>query len=153
VFYYSNYKDNGYYNIILATSPNLCLGAALGSPVTAKVSAFPSDMPRGSIWKVENVGWAPPGAFNFQYMGGNIGPLYARFGTSPIQIAPLEQVNEEFLLYTDDVGDGLVAINNHDRSFVMDANGDNPVVGAKVTPWKWNGGNNQRWRFVPTTLP
>jgi len=57
--------------------------------------------------------------------------------------------NQEFEIHFDDVGDGLVAINNHDHSRVIDANGNNPGIGANVSPWPWNGGDNQRWRFVP----
>lgn len=61
----------------------------------------------------------------------------------------LDLSNPEFALILNDVGDGWVAINNHDETRVFDANGDNPKLGASVQAWKWNKGDNQRWKFVP----
>lgn len=79
--------------------------------------------------------------------------LFAHFGSdSGIYLDPLNPNSVEYFLRLDDVGDGQVAINNHSDDRVMDANGDDAGVGALVTPWKWNRGDNQRWRFVSTDV-
>lgn len=57
--------------------------------------------------------------------------------------------NNGQLITTDDVGLGLVAINNFDKSLVFDVKGASIVVGTEVICWDWNKGNNQRWRLNP----
>lgn len=133
--------NEGNYRVWLGHSDYLFLYAT-GSPAKCQLAAGTPP-----IWTVEKVGWAPPGACWMLYKPLS---LYARFGdSSAIICAPIDLTGEEFLIYFDDVEDGLVAINNHEHNSVMDANGNNPNAGAPVTPWGWNGGMNQRWRFVP----
>ena len=94
--------------------------------------------------------------WNLMSLPGNPGLLlqhidtgfFLTFGGDSMQVQPLVPNGVEFYIVLDDVGDGFVAINNHDGSYVVDANGDTPDVGALITPWKWNGGDNQRWRLV-----
>jgi hypothetical protein len=137
--------DAGNYYVMLNRSQTLCLAAA-GSPGKCRLSKFPFSNGLPPVWTLSKVGWAPPGAFWMLYTPMS---LYARFGdSSAIIVAPIDLVGYEFLIYFDDVGDGLVAINNHGHDSVMDANGNNPGVGARVTPYSWNGGDNQKWRFV-----
>lgn len=69
----------------------------------------------------------------------------------PIQLGFLDPTNQESVLHADDVGDGWVAINNHDRTRVFDARGDYPAPGADVLCEPWNHGDNQRWQFVPVS--
>jgi len=69
-----------------------------------------------------------------------------RFGSEALSLYPLDSMEPEFVLYADDVGDGYVAINNHDKSRVLDVRGGNRTAGASIFAWPWNGGENQRWR-------
>ncbi len=140
--------NEGQYYVMLGNSSDLCLAGTQPLNGVCKIFHFPFITPYQPVWAVTKVAdWAPPGSFYLQYVPMNV---YARFGVSgKIPLAPLVSGNEEFLIHFDDAGDGLVAINNHDHTYVMDANGSNPGVGANVSPYKWNGGDNQRWRFVP----
>jgi hypothetical protein len=51
------------------------------------------------------------------------------------------------IILADDTGEGLVAVNNYNKSRVFDVQGGNAVLGAPVIPYGWNGGANQRWRL------
>jgi hypothetical protein len=137
--------DAGTYIVYLSTSDTACLGVDgnwHGQLVTANTSNS------STTWLVEAI----PGTPNV-YMRHVQSQRFARFGHSDsIHVDPLQSSDKEFVIKLDDLGDGLVAINNHDRSYVMDANGNHPSVGANVSPWKWNRGDNQRWRFVSTDL-
>jgi hypothetical protein len=144
----------GNYNIINSTAPDLCLGASggVGWNQFALVQQFPTINPEMSVWVVENTFDGVPRNFFLRYAGFTPSRIYLRFGQpGAMAVVGLDISNIEFTMHADDVGDGLVAINNHDGSLVADANGDTPVVGAPVTPWGWNGGGNQKWRFIPVT--
>ena len=148
--------DRGPYNIINSTSSKLCLSAKASGIVEwnqfAFVQQFPTINPEMSVWIVENTYDGNPGNFFLRYAGFAASRIYLRFGQpGAMAVVGLDISNKEFTMHADYVGDGLVAINNHDGSFVADANGDQPVVGAPVTPWGWNHGGNQKWRFVPVT--
>jgi hypothetical protein len=140
-------KDGKYY-IMLGHSDMLCLAGTQPLNGQCKIFRFPFIIPEQPVWAVATVqGWAPPNSFSMQYLPMSV---YAHFGVSgKIPLGPFQEGGDEFLIHFDDVGDGLFAINNHDHTYVMDANGDNPSAGANVSPYSWNGGNNQRWRFVP----
>lgn len=79
------------------------------------------------------------------------GEIFANFATDggPINLNELDPWNEQFVLRVDDTGDGWVAINNHDQSRVFDATGNDPTLGVNVICFGWNGGDNQRWKFIP----
>lgn len=76
----------------------------------------------------------------------------ARFGVTPIQLFDFSQDpdNLEFAMVCDDCDNGYTAINNHDRTRVFDDAGGKSD--GLILPFQWNGGDNQRWRFVSTTV-
>jgi hypothetical protein len=76
---------------------------------------------------------------------------FAAFGNSPIQLVTFDATNVELFLLLQPVGDGWVAINNHNASRVMDTNMSDPNFA--VSPYKWNGGANQQWRLVNASIP
>ena len=67
----------------------------------------------------------------------------------PWRADALVPTDDQFVIRIDDVGSGWVAINNHDKTRVMDAKGSQPIKGAPVLKWRWNGGDNERWQFLP----
>jgi hypothetical protein len=50
--------------------------------------------------------------------------------------------------FTVDMLDGghWFALNNHDKSYVVDVAESNTSRNARLLAFKWNGGDNQRWR-------
>jgi hypothetical protein len=53
-----------------------------------------------------------------------------------------------FNCQTEEVGGGLVAINNYDRSHVLTVEQPRWAPGAPALSATWNGGTNQRWRLI-----
>jgi hypothetical protein len=49
---------------------------------------------------------------------------------------------------TEEIGGGLVAINNHDRSHVLTVEELRRAPGTPVVSSTWKGGTNQRWRLI-----
>ena len=49
--------------------------------------------------------------------------------------------------FTADFFDGCwFALNNHDRTAVVDIAGSSTDEGTPIVMWPWNGGDNQKWR-------
>jgi hypothetical protein len=135
--------QDGKYVVFLQVESNQCLGVNGGSCALVKYNPQSS----AATWNVRSV--AGSRALLLQHVDTG---LYLTFGQSPMEVKPLDPNGTEFYIVLDDVGDGFVAINNHDESLVVDANvhySDQGVPTGEVTPWNWNGGSNQRWRFVP----
>jgi hypothetical protein len=151
--------QSGTYIIFLGTGSlanQLCLGVktAPNGKKSCTVATF-DPASSATTWLLATVpGTDSESGLYLQHLDSQLCP---HFGQSPILCDTLDPFNKEYFLRLDDLGDGQVAMNNHDRSYVMDANGDSPGVGANVTPWKWNNGGNQKWRFISTaqftTLP
>lgn len=132
--------QDGQYVVFLKYGSNLCLGVDADSK--CQIVDYNSAS-SAATWNLLSVAGNP--GLLLQHIDTG---RYLTFGQSPIEVKDLVPNGIEFYIVLDDVGDGFVAINNHDESLVVDANGDTPSAGASITPWNWNGGDNQRWRFV-----
>ncbi len=146
----------GKYRIILKANQSSAL--ALGvkfTPVRPGVSnptliLMNQSDPALGTWSVEPI----EGTDGFRLIYSDVlnGAVTFKSTGDPIGFNITNPYNEECVLHADDVGDGWVAINNHDRTRVFDGRGDDPTVGSDVICFAWNGGDNQRWQFIPISV-
>jgi hypothetical protein len=141
----------GKYNILLKT------GNALGVSADEKYGNYCCVSLNAVVWTVTPV--EGTNIFYLSYIIQQneilIDGTSARFNgdRNTITLDSLYNPREpEYAMILNDVGDGWVAINNHDETLVFDAQGDHPELGASVQGWKWNKGDNQRWKFVPVSI-
>lgn len=148
-------SDNTY-TIILGTTSGatdwLCLGTTLqGDDTRVCTVAKYNKESSAETWRLVSV----PGSVDSlgYYLQHEDTGLLARFGDSrAVLLKKFSPVDHEFFIRLEHTGDGWTAVNNHDNSLVMDAMGNAPQAGAIVFPNKWNGGSNQRWRFIASVL-
>ena len=133
----------GYYVIFSKQGSNTCIG--LDSSNNLCLQTFDATK-SATTWLVEPA--AGSDGFYLQHEDTGYCPHFGQDGSMPC--ASLDPNNTEYVIMADDVGDGYVAINNHDRSRVFDAKGAKNSVGTAIIPFRWNGNDNQKWRFTPT---
>jgi hypothetical protein len=143
--------QSGTYVIFLGTGSGTnryCLGVRVtdGRPNCVVVDYDPNSS--AATWLASPT--SEPNGLYLEHLDTN---KAVHFGDSKaIYLDEIDPNDMEFFITLNNTGDGQVAINNHDASYVMDANGNNAGPGAPVTPRKWNGGNNQKWRFISTDI-
>jgi hypothetical protein len=135
----------GYYLIFSKIGGKRCIGIDDSKKLCLK--AFDKNS-NATTWIVNPV----PGTIGHFFLEHQPTGWCARFGVSPIQLFDFsdDPDNLEFAMVCDDCDDGYTAINNHDRTRVFDDAGGN--ADGQILPFQWNGGNNQRWRFVSTAV-
>jgi hypothetical protein len=78
--------------------------------------------------------------------------MYATFSNGEnIALRPLDVHDPGFVIKLDNVGDGWVAINSTGKDRVFDAKAP-PTPGSPVIQSPWNGGPNQMWKFVDSSV-
>jgi hypothetical protein len=130
----------GYFVIFSALGSSACIGVNGDSQL--QLMPFNRNT-NATTWILQPI----PGSFGF-YLEHQATGKCASFGASPLLAGTFDPNSGEFVLITDDVNDGLVTINNHDRTFLFDA--AYSKTDAKVIPNQGNGGSNQKWRIVST---
>ena len=96
------------------------------------------------------------GSYNLVNLYNPVAPLSASFGQSRILYKQIDVQNKEFNINFDYLDDGLVAINNHDRSFVMTAWANDTPYPNQVTAARWGFhlfgfSSHQRWAYTEKT--
>ena len=115
-----------------------------GTPWVVCVGAI--DAPNGTDWIARDI----PGTNSKLLMksggagGGQVVTWAAADGGHFMYTSPYTPGNEEQVVIFDGLDGGFVAINNHDRSHVMDKSQDRNQQ-PFVIPFRWNGGWNQQW--------
>jgi hypothetical protein len=135
----------GYYLIFSKIGGQHCIGVNGDKKLCLKAFDKSSN---ANTWIVNPI----PGTIGHFILEHQATGWCARFGAEPIQLFDFaaDPDNLEFAMVCDDVDNGYTAINNHDRTRVFDDAGGKPD--GMILPWKWNGGDNQRWRFVSTAV-
>lgn len=134
----------GYYIIFSKLGGNRCIGVNGSNQLCLKPFDKTTNV---NTWIVNPI----PGSTGYILEHQATG-LSARFASDPITLFDFsaDPNNMEFTMVCDDVGDGYTAINNHDRSRVFDDRASRSD--GTIIPFPWNGGDNQRWRFVSTAV-
>lgn len=137
--------SDGYYVIYTKLNDNMCLGIDDDLCVIRTFDGTPN-----FTWTVRAIGGSSEGYF----LQHNVTGKCLHFGQQRLQVAskPTVGFGTEYVLTTDDVGDGYTALNNHDHSYVMDVYRSQTVQGTAVNAVHWNKGDNQRWRFIPASV-
>lgn len=139
------YIAAGTYIIFSSLGSKMCIGTSSDKTVL-QLQTFDKTV-SSNTWLVTPIG----GSFGFNLEHQDTGNC-ARFGQTPIKLLGLsgDPNNMEFVLICDELQDGYVAINNHDRTRVFDLSQSKTSAGSAIIAFPWNGGGNQWWRFVPT---
>jgi hypothetical protein len=140
----------GVYYIMSATSTTLGKGYCLAHGSPLGLAAFS----RGSTNQMFEL-YPIPGTkgYNIRHQASQAWLAFDLSNDTLVLASNFPPELDDFTIILNDVGGGYVAVNRYDEKRVMDANGDNPGAGAAVTPYPWNGGNNQRWKFIQSDLP
>lgn len=134
----------GYYLIFSKTGGKRCIGVDGNN---LRLQGFDKSS-NANTWIVNPI----PGTIGHFFLEHQQTGKCARFGVTPIQLFDFgdDPDNLEFAMVCDDCDNGYTAINNHDRTRVFDDAGSKSD--GLILPFQWNGGDNQRWRFVSTTV-
>lgn len=65
-------------------------------------------------------------------------------------VSAFDAYDSSFYFRLNNLGNGIVGINNQNMKYVFDAAGSNPGNGSQILAREWNGGSNQQWRFQST---
>jgi hypothetical protein len=138
--------QDGMYVVFVMQGSNLCLGKDDSDNCVQQSFSASSDE---TTWEVRSIGGSQA-FFLVHYRSQKC----ARFNGAgnTITVAALDPNDSSFVMTVDTWGAGLVAINNSDQSQVFDVRGGSTNVGTKIDSYKWNGGTNQQWRFVPASI-
>ncbi|WP_341702873.1 hypothetical protein [Ferrovibrio sp.] len=144
--------NDGSYVIFTKLNPGMCL--ALDSSNNCVIKNF-DNTSDATTWVVQSIAGSTQG-FYLQHMATRNCIHFGNDGQVRTQLLPTVGAQAstalEYVVTTDDVGDGFCAINNHDHSYVLDVYRSGTNQGNSVVTFHWNKGDNQRWRFVPTGL-
>jgi hypothetical protein len=69
-----------------------------------------------------------------------------------LKIAPPGMAGPKMFFTIDFVDGCWFALNDYDRSQVVDVSGSGMDEGNPITMWPWNGGDNQKWRASTRNL-
>ena len=140
------------YKISVRQDENRCLSVGINKGPTSEypttiydLALLSADAKNGTDWIARDI---PGTSAKFLIKSGGPGDgqvLTWATGTWGFMLlgdyTPGEQ---EQIVRFDELDGGFVAINNHDKTHVLDWNHSNPHS-ALVTPFPWNGGWNQQW--------
>lgn len=146
IFSINNRMVQGYYVIFTKQGSNMCVGIDANN--NCVLVPFEGD---------DSTTWIPQaisGTHLFYLIHQKTG-LCAYFSEDDkIVLRNVYPTDDRCMVAAMNVKEGYVAINNWDDSLVWDAyrNSNKPYTAVNAYKWEKDNNDNQRWRFVPTTV-
>jgi len=139
-----SWMEQGYYVIFTRQGNNMCVGLS-EDQTRCVLTPFKGD--DSTTWVPQLVSGTR--MFYLLHQKSGLGAYFA--DNNLIVVRQIYSTDDRSLVCVADVGAGYVAINNMQNDRVWDAYQESNRPWTQIRGHDWNGGDNQRWRFVPTT--